>query len=192
MRRMAGTRLIQWLNLLVWALVMLKTEGANVSITIVEDAVAKGADIWSSLSGWKSARFMAVDPHGTWHNCRRNIKKCSDDQIQTMQGFRLDFLKALENTGNSSSKGLFIDSCYDHCQTELQETWLFDDSPLLAKTTIAKAVGDWYYDRRPFQKIDCPYPCNPTCHNLVTVLQKNTQNYRLMSKFIIYMNDSYR
>ncbi|XP_030947528.1 pectin acetylesterase 8-like [Quercus lobata] len=133
-----------------------------------------------------------VDPHGTWHNCRRNIKKCSDDQIQTMQGFRLDFLKALENTGNSSSKGLFIDSCYDHCQTELQETWLFDDSPLLAKTTIAKAVGDWYYDRRPFQKIDCPYPCNPTCHNLVTVLQKNTQNYRLMSKFIIYMNDSYR
>ena len=43
MRRMAGTRLIQWLNLLVWALVMLKIEGANVSITIVEDAVAKGA-----------------------------------------------------------------------------------------------------------------------------------------------------
>ncbi|KAK7857847.1 pectin acetylesterase 8 [Quercus suber] len=43
MRRMSGTRLIQWLNLLVWTLVMLKTEGANVSITIVEDAVAKGA-----------------------------------------------------------------------------------------------------------------------------------------------------
>ena len=40
---MAGTRLIQWLNLLVWALVMLKIEGANVSITIVEDALAKGA-----------------------------------------------------------------------------------------------------------------------------------------------------
>ena len=43
MRRMAGTRLIQWLNILVWALVLLKTEGANVSITIVEDAVAKEA-----------------------------------------------------------------------------------------------------------------------------------------------------
>ena len=43
MRRMAGTRLIQLLNLLVWALVMLKIEGANISITIVEDAVAKGA-----------------------------------------------------------------------------------------------------------------------------------------------------
>jgi hypothetical protein len=130
----------------------------------------------AAYDSWQIKNILVptiVDPHGTWHNCRRNIKKCSDDQIQTMQGFRLDFLKALENTGNSSSKGLFIDSCYDHCQTELQETWLFDDSPLLAKTTIAKAVGDWYYDRRPFQKIDCPYPCNPTCHNLVTVLQEH-------------------
>ena len=43
MRKMARTRLIQQLNLLVWTLVMLKIEGANVSITIVEDAVAKGA-----------------------------------------------------------------------------------------------------------------------------------------------------
>lgn len=43
MHRMAGTRLIQWLNLLVWTLVMLKIEGAKVSITIVEDVVAKGA-----------------------------------------------------------------------------------------------------------------------------------------------------
>lgn len=31
--------------------------------------------------------------------------------------------------------------------------------------TIAKAVGDWYYNRSPSKKIDCPYPCNPTCKN---------------------------
>ena len=43
MHGMAGTRLIQWLNLLVFALVMLKTEGVNVGITFVKDAVAKGA-----------------------------------------------------------------------------------------------------------------------------------------------------
>ncbi|KAM3686600.1 hypothetical protein ACJW31_10G014200 [Castanea mollissima] len=100
----------------------------------------------AAYDSWQIKNILVptiVDPHGTWHYCRRNVKNCSDDQIQTMQGFRLDFLKALENAGNSSSKGLFIDSCYDHCQTELQETWLFDDSPLLAKTTIAKAVGDW-------------------------------------------------
>uniref|UniRef100_A0A2N9GWS9 Pectin acetylesterase n=1 Tax=Fagus sylvatica TaxID=28930 RepID=A0A2N9GWS9_FAGSY len=41
--RMAGTRLVQWLNLLLCALVLLKTEGADVGITFVQDAVAKGA-----------------------------------------------------------------------------------------------------------------------------------------------------
>ncbi|GJN01845.1 hypothetical protein PR202_ga19146 [Eleusine coracana subsp. coracana] len=30
---------------------------------------------------------------------------------------------------------------------------------------IGKAVGDWFYDRRVPQLIDCPYPCNPTCKN---------------------------
>jgi len=43
MHRMAGTRFIQWLNLLVFALVMLKTEGVDVGITFVQGAVAKGA-----------------------------------------------------------------------------------------------------------------------------------------------------
>lgn len=41
-----------------------------------------------------------------------------------------------------------------------------DNSKLLVQT-IAKAVGDWFYDRAPFQKIDCPYPCDKTCHNRV-------------------------
>jgi hypothetical protein len=43
MCRMAGTRLVQWLNLLLCALVLLKTEGADVGITFVQDAVAKVA-----------------------------------------------------------------------------------------------------------------------------------------------------
>jgi hypothetical protein len=132
--------------------------------------------------------------------------------------FRLQFLSAVNGLRTSSSKGLFVDSCYAHCQTEMQETWLRTDSPLLDRTvrwtflfsicssflichyifhnllnlfrcsslvddlqkliqflyekknilqTIAKAVGDWFYDRSSFQKIDCPYPCNPTCHNRV-------------------------
>ncbi|GAY53516.1 hypothetical protein CUMW_149760 [Citrus unshiu] len=78
-----------------------------------------------------------------------------------MQGFRVQFLNALAGLGNSSSRGMLIDSCYTHCRTVYQEAWLSADSPVLDKTPIAKAVGDWYYDRNPFQKIDCPYPCNP-------------------------------
>ncbi|GAY53515.1 hypothetical protein CUMW_149750 [Citrus unshiu] len=102
-----------------------------------------------------------ADPKGTWRRCKKDIKTCSSTQLQTMQGFRVQFLNALAGLGNSSSRGMLIDSCYTHCRTVFQEAWLSADSPVLDKTPIAKAVGDWYYDRNPFQKIDCPYPCNP-------------------------------
>ncbi|XP_059315875.1 pectin acetylesterase 8-like [Lycium ferocissimum] len=100
-----------------------------------------------------------------WHNCKLDILKCSSAQLQTIQAFRTEFLKALNSLGPSSTRGYYINSCYAHCQTGTQETWLRDDSPKLAGTTIAKAVGDWYYDRKRFQSIDCPYPCNKTCKN---------------------------
>lgn len=32
---------------------------------------------------------------------------------------------------------------------------------------IAIAVGDWYFDRQAVKAIDCAYPCDKTCHNLV-------------------------
>ncbi|WOL07670.1 pectin acetylesterase 8 [Canna indica] len=123
----------------------------------------------AAYDSWQVRNILitsAADPHGTWRNCRNDIKQCNSTQLQTIQGFRVDFLKALNGVGNLSSKGLFINSCYTHCQSERQELWFGSDTPMLNKTTIAKAVGDWVYDRSPFQRIDCPYPCNPTCHNL--------------------------
>lgn len=33
--------------------------------------------------------------------------------------------------------------------------------------TVANAVGDWFFDRSSFHKIDCPYPCDSTCHNRI-------------------------
>uniref|UniRef100_A0A0E0NJR6 Pectin acetylesterase n=1 Tax=Oryza rufipogon TaxID=4529 RepID=A0A0E0NJR6_ORYRU len=82
-------------------------------------------------------------------------------------GFRDDFLKALKEQGTPSTRGLFINSCFVHCQSETQETWFASGSPMLETKTIADAVGDWFYDRNPFQKIDCPYPCDSTCHNRI-------------------------
>nr|AFK45147.1 unknown [Lotus japonicus] len=108
-----------------------------------------------------------ADPHGTWRDCKLDIKKCSSNQLTVMQGFRTEFLKAISVVENSPSKGMFVDGCYSHCQTGMQETWMRSDSPVLANTTIAKAVGDWFYERRSFSQIDCSYPCNPTCHNRV-------------------------
>ncbi|XP_058224869.1 pectin acetylesterase 8-like isoform X2 [Rhododendron vialii] len=124
----------------------------------------------AAYDSWQIKNILApgvADPHGTWHNCKLDITKCSSTQIQTMQEFRLAFLSALTGLGSSSSRGMFINSCYAHCQTEMQETWLRADSPVLGGVTIAKAVGDWYYDRSPFQKIDCPYPCDKSCHNRI-------------------------
>lgn len=124
----------------------------------------------AAYDSWQIKNILApgvADPHGTWHDCKLDIKNCSPVQLKSMQDFRVEFLSAINGLINSPSKGMFIDSCYAHCQTEMQETWLRADSPVLSKTTIAKAVGDWFYDRSPFQKIDCPYPCNPTCHNRI-------------------------
>jgi hypothetical protein len=46
-------------------------------------------------------------------------------------GFRDHFLEALEEQGNSSTRGLFINSCFVHCQTEIQEIWFAPGSPAL-------------------------------------------------------------
>ncbi|KAI4327921.1 hypothetical protein L6164_020330 [Bauhinia variegata] len=124
----------------------------------------------AAYDSWQIKNIIApgvADPHGRWRSCKLDIKKCSTDQLNTMQGFRTEFLRAISVVGKSPSIGMFIDACYAHGQIGTQETWLRNDSPLLAKTTISKAVGDWYYGRNAFKAIDCPYPCNPTCHNRV-------------------------
>ncbi|KAH9670235.1 Pectin acetylesterase 10 [Citrus sinensis] len=50
---------------------------------------------------------------------------------------------------------------------ERQDTWFADDSPVVGNKAIAIAVGDWYFDRSGIKIVDCPYPCDKTCHNLV-------------------------
>ncbi|XP_038976343.1 pectin acetylesterase 8-like [Phoenix dactylifera] len=124
----------------------------------------------AAYDSWQIKNILVpgvADPHGTWHDCKLDIQQCSSSQLQIMQGFRTQFLNALAGFGSSSSTGMFINSCYAHCQSEMQETWLSSNSPVLEKIPIAKAVGDWFYDRIAFQKIDCPYPCDSTCHNRI-------------------------
>src|SRR4051812_38580336 len=54
--------------------------------------------------------------------------------MNCFSGFRTEFLKAISVVSNSPSKGMFIDGCYSHCQTGMQETWMRNDSPVLANT----------------------------------------------------------
>lgn len=54
--------------------------------------------------------------------------------MEFVSEYRLQFLGALSQASSSTSHGLFIDSCYAHCQIGTQETWLAADSPVLSKT----------------------------------------------------------
>lgn len=45
--------------------------------------------------------------------------------------FRNQMLNAVSDFSMSNKNGLFINSCFAHCQSERQDTWFADDSPLL-------------------------------------------------------------
>ncbi|XVF31538.1 hypothetical protein REPUB_Repub16aG0154300 [Reevesia pubescens] len=124
----------------------------------------------AAYDSWQIQSSIAppsADPHGYWHDCRLNHAKCSASQIRFLQGFRTQMLNAIKGFSMSRGNGLFINSCFAHCQTERQDTWFADDSPEIRNKPIAIAVGDWYFDRAGVKAIDCPYPCDKTCHNLV-------------------------
>ncbi|KAH9733802.1 Pectin acetylesterase 10 [Citrus sinensis] len=124
----------------------------------------------AAYDSWQIQSSLAppsADPHGHWHDCRLNHAKCSASQIRFLQGFRNQVLKAVRGFSMSKQNGLFINSCFAHCQTERQDTWFADDSPVVGNKAIAIAVGDWYFDRSGIKIVDCPYPCDKTCHNLV-------------------------
>ncbi|KAF3432976.1 hypothetical protein FNV43_RR24078 [Rhamnella rubrinervis] len=116
----------------------------------------------------------SADPRGHWSRCKQNPAECRPNQIDTLQGFRQDMLLALRSFYNLSRRGgMFINSCFAHCQSETQDTWFGIDSPRIHNKlprfdqTIAEAVGDWYFSRRVTKEIDCAYPCGTNCHNLI-------------------------
>lgn len=108
----------------------------------------------------------ASDPQGYWKRCRMNLRYCNPSQMEILQGFRSSMLKALSDFQQKKEGGLFINSCFIHCQTWMAETWHSATSPRMNDKTIAESVGDWYFNRNIVKQIDCPYPCNPTCYNM--------------------------
>ncbi|KAI4301643.1 hypothetical protein L6164_034901 [Bauhinia variegata] len=124
----------------------------------------------AAYDSWQVQNSLAppsADPHGNWHDCRLNHAKCTASQIHFLQGFRDQMLHAVTAFSRWSQNGLFINSCFSHCQSERPDTWYSHDSPVKRNKPIAVAVGDWYFDRAGVKDIDCPYPCDKTCHNLV-------------------------
>ncbi|KAK6159749.1 hypothetical protein DH2020_003130 [Rehmannia glutinosa] len=125
----------------------------------------------AAYDAWQVQQSLAlpsVDPRGDWRFCRKNIDRCSPSQIKFLQGgFRNHMVNAVKGLAALRQSGLFINSCFAHCQSERQDTWFANNSPVIGKKAIATVVGDWYFDRANIKEIDCPYPCDKTCHNLV-------------------------
>ncbi|RLN30166.1 pectin acetylesterase 5-like [Panicum miliaceum] len=109
----------------------------------------------------------ASDPQHSWLDCRLDIAKCSSEQLEILQGFRKELHDAIREVMQKRDWGFYINSCFVHCQSLNSFTWHSPTSPRVNNKSIAEAVGDWFFDRREVKEIDCEYPCNPTCHNLV-------------------------
>jgi len=110
---------------------------------------------------------VSADPNSKWKKCKMNITTCAPWQLKIMEGFKNGMISALTPLSNSCNGGLFINSCYAHCQTKVQDLWHTQNSPKLSSKTIAEATGDWFFNRSVVKYIgsECPYPCVSTSNN---------------------------
>ncbi|KAJ9537211.1 hypothetical protein OSB04_029944 [Centaurea solstitialis] len=95
-----------------------------------------------------------ADPQGNFTKCKMDLNECSKSENQRFQDFRSDFLNSVSAIGNSSSNGMFINTCYTHCQSETQSAWLGTDASKLDYKTMSEGVGDWFYGKSVFRKVD--------------------------------------
>ncbi|XBI33604.1 hypothetical protein VPH35_056907 [Triticum aestivum] len=106
----------------------------------------------------------SLAPGNSWSCCKHNIRNCNSTQMEFLNGFRDAMVDALKVVEDKEGWGLFIDSCFTHCQTVSDISWNSPFSPRLGDKTIAEAVGDWQCGcSERVKEIDCEYPCNPTC-----------------------------
>ncbi|CAA6672078.1 unnamed protein product [Spirodela intermedia] len=136
----------------------------------------------AAYDSWQIRNIMVppgADPAGAWRQCRADISQCTPGQIQAMQGFRVQFLRALGRLGRNPSRGLLVNSCFAHCQSELTATWQFPGSPTMGNRTIAEGVSIWFYDRSSVERIDGPYPRDASCHNNIYIPSESLEEVAL-------------
>ncbi|GFP81550.1 hypothetical protein PHJA_000298300, partial [Phtheirospermum japonicum] len=103
-----------------------------------------------------------------WDDCtNKNLVNCNSTQLEIMQEFQKTFINTLQNLKCSSSRGMFVHTCYVHGHIHLKEesTCSSVSNNMLEDTTIAEAIGDWFFDRNSFQHIDMnnmPRNCTST------------------------------
>ncbi|KAL2635980.1 hypothetical protein R1flu_007459 [Riccia fluitans] len=104
-----------------------------------------------------------ADPAGEWKDCKKDLSRCTENQTTIVQGFRTELLRQLESLVKNPKDGAFINSCYAHCQLELDLSFSGKNGPKIQGKSVRRAIGEWYKDTKAQILVDCPFPCNPTC-----------------------------
>ncbi|KAK6943664.1 Pectinacetylesterase/NOTUM [Dillenia turbinata] len=97
---------------------------------------------------------------------QKGIHRCSPKQLETLEDFRNFLPEKLSEFLQNKEGGMFINSCFAHCQTWLADTWHSQSSPKIQNKIIAESVGDWYFSRNAVKLMYCPCPCDPTCYHM--------------------------
>ncbi|KAJ0936843.1 putative pectinacetylesterase/NOTUM [Helianthus annuus] len=111
----------------------------------------------SAYDTWQVSNMFATnesDPKGEFTKCKNDLNECSTTQLKRLQGDQYSYLISFSfDITFSSTEGMFINTCYTHCQTD-QSTWFANATSKLDDKTIAEGVDDWFYDKSEFQKTD--------------------------------------
>ncbi|XWS62299.1 hypothetical protein CRYUN_Cryun07bG0198500 [Craigia yunnanensis] len=116
----------------------------------------------ATYNSWQIKNILApsaADSAKAWKSCKLDLKKCTPGQLKIIQDFRVQFLSALTGAGNSSSRRMFIDSCYAHCQAGKQITWSSNNSPAVGNTIsdfrfplLGLGAMDWAFVEKSWDK----------------------------------------
>ncbi|KAH9325143.1 hypothetical protein KI387_005321, partial [Taxus chinensis] len=88
----------------------------------------------AAYDSWQVGNILApdsADPQGHWHSCKNNPVNCTSAQLEILQEYRMEMLNALKTRKKLKSRGMFISSCFTHCQSEFQFTWFAPNSPMI-------------------------------------------------------------
>lgn len=97
-----------------------------------ETSICKLVLLQKKLENWKQNRSDT--------NWKLDLDFEYDIECHFVSGFRLQFVNAFSGLGSSPSRGYFINSCYAHCQTEMQETWFKHNSPVLNNKVMSSSL----------------------------------------------------
>ncbi|RVW55609.1 Pectin acetylesterase 12 [Vitis vinifera] len=134
------------------------------------------------VSGGRTLRHMfgAWSDYSKWGKCCHRL--CTshlnptlweiddlDEQVMHLSFFSSDQILASLAPHSADPRG-YWQKCrlnYAYCSSSQIQVLQGDFRKQMLNAGIAQSVGDWYFDRAEVKSIDCPYPCDKTCHNLV-------------------------